>query len=96
MGQDRDQLHINVQERLGLDRIVIDHGRNGEVEVLNGYRCDLFCGRLFGENKSDARLVGGFGSIALIMKLKDDVGAGFDQAGLARLVDSGIAPGAWP
>src|SRR5262245_8938126 len=64
-------------------------GRNLERTVGSGKRKDALFGRLLGEDHAELGLVPGGMAVRRVVDLEDDVRAGFDELGLARLKDLG-------
>ena len=60
-------------------------GRNFELAVGGGDREHALRGRLFGEDQADAAAVRARLSVGGVVDLQNDVGAGADELGLARL-----------
>src|SRR6266404_4981237 len=77
------KFYVGGNFKAGVDSIIRMARRNFEGAVGSGERKDAFARRLLGENDAEAGLIAHGVSVRRVVNLKNDVGAGFDELGLA-------------
>src|SRR6266849_1165458 len=83
------EFYVRGNFKAGVDAIIRMAGRNLEGPVGSRKREDAGARRLLGENDAEAGLIAHSVSVRRVVDLKNDVGAGFDELGLAGTKDFG-------